>query len=79
VVRAGFPGDRISLGERLGFYSPPSEHCTPGEGALDPNLLCFNDLSLAQRFGRHVSPLNTTIYTHPSDQEMWERVRSLPC
>jgi site-specific recombinase XerC len=37
------------------------------------------DLFLAQRFARHVSPLTTTVYTHPSDQEMWERVRQLPC
>jgi len=37
------------------------------------------DLFLAQRFARHVSPLTTTIYTHPSDQEMYERVRGLSC
>jgi len=37
------------------------------------------DLFMAQRFARHVSPLTTTIYTHPSDQEMWERVRGLRC
>jgi site-specific recombinase XerD len=37
------------------------------------------DLFLAQRFARHVSPLTTTVYTHPSDQEMWERVRRLRC
>jgi integrase/recombinase XerC len=37
------------------------------------------DLFLAQRFARHVSPLTTTVYTHPSDQEMWERVRGLDC
>src|SRR6266704_3509829 len=37
------------------------------------------DLFLAQRFARHVSPLTTTVYTHPSDQEMWERVRTLRC
>jgi integrase/recombinase XerC len=37
------------------------------------------DLFLAQRFARHVSPLTTTVYTHPSDQEMFERVRQLPC
>jgi len=24
-----------------------------------------------------VNPLNTTIYTHPSDQERWENVRRL--
>jgi site-specific recombinase XerC len=37
------------------------------------------DLFLAQRFARHVSPLTTTIYTHPSDQDMWEKVRGLAC
>jgi integrase/recombinase XerC len=37
------------------------------------------DLFLAQRFARHLSPLTTTVYTHPSDQEMWERVRGLSC
>jgi len=36
-------------------------------------------LFLAQRFARHVSPLTTTVYTHPSDQEMFERIRILPC
>ena len=35
------------------------------------------DLFLAQRFARHVSPLTTTIYTHPSDQELWQGVRGL--
>ena len=37
------------------------------------------DLFLAQRFARHVSPLTTTIYTHPSDQELHARVRLLNC
>jgi len=37
------------------------------------------DLFLAQRFARHVSPLTTTVYTHPSDREMWEKVRGLSC
>jgi len=37
------------------------------------------DLFLAQRFARHVSPLTTTVYTHPSDQELWTGVRQLPC
>jgi len=37
------------------------------------------DLFLAQRFARHVSPLTTTIYTHPSDEEMRERLRGLGC
>ena len=33
------------------------------------------DLFLAQRFARHVSPLTTTVYRHPSDQELWEKVK----
>ena len=37
------------------------------------------DLFLAQRFARHVSPLTTTVYTHPSDEEMYQRVRGLNC
>jgi integrase/recombinase XerC len=37
------------------------------------------DLFLAQRFARHVSPLTTTVYTHPSDEEMFQRVRGLSC
>jgi integrase len=37
------------------------------------------DLFLAQRFARHASPLTTTIYTHPSDQELWQGVRALTC
>ena len=37
------------------------------------------DLFLAQRFARHASPLTTTVYTHPSDQEMVEQLRELSC
>ena len=37
------------------------------------------DLFLAQRFARHVSPLTTTIYTHPSDEELWKGIRGLRC
>jgi Site-specific recombinase XerC len=37
------------------------------------------DLFLAQRFARHVSPLTTVVYTHPSDQEMAERLREIAC
>jgi hypothetical protein len=32
------------------------------------------DLFLAQRFARHVNPLTTTVYPHPSDQEIFERL-----
>jgi site-specific recombinase XerD len=37
------------------------------------------DLFLAQRFARHVSPLTTTVYTHPSDEELQTRLRGLHC
>jgi len=37
------------------------------------------DLFLAQRFARHVSPLTTTIYTHPGDEDLREGIRRLPC
>jgi len=37
------------------------------------------DLFLAQRFARHQSPLTTTVYTHPSDEDMTSRLRSLGC
>jgi site-specific recombinase XerC len=37
------------------------------------------DLFLAQRFARHASPLTTTVYTHPGDEEMRGRLRSLSC
>ncbi len=37
------------------------------------------DLFLAQRFARHASPLTTTVYTHPSDQEVASSLRSLRC
>ena len=37
------------------------------------------DLYLAQRFARHVSPLTTTAYTHPADEELQARLRGLRC
>jgi len=35
------------------------------------------DLYLTQRFARHSSPLTTTCYTHPSDEELYEGIRCL--
>jgi hypothetical protein len=86
----GRPGNRLRIlpeiaeGDRMDDISMPdalmgklrrfwAHQATRREG-LQPQ-----DLFLAQRFARHVSPLTTTIYTHPSDQEMWERVRGLTC
>jgi site-specific recombinase XerC len=37
------------------------------------------NLFLAQRFARHASPLTTIVYTHPSDEELYEGIRDLPC
>ena len=37
------------------------------------------DLFLAQRFARHLSPLTTTVYTHPADEELYAGIRNLPC
>jgi integrase len=37
------------------------------------------DLFLAQRFARHLSPLTTTVYTHPSDDDVQAGVRRLSC
>jgi len=41
--------------------------------------VCSRDNFLAQRFARHVSPLTTTVYTDPSDEELFQRVRKLSC
>jgi integrase/recombinase XerC len=35
------------------------------------------DLYLTQRFARHSSPLTTTIYTHPSDEELYAAIRGI--
>ena len=37
------------------------------------------DLFLAQRFARHASPLTTTVYTHPGDEEVRRQVARLRC
>ena len=62
--------------------NPPRDHLYPFHAlrhtAVTNVYRASRDLFLAQRFARHVSPL-TTIYTHPSDQRMWERVRTSRC
>ena len=64
-VKAGF--DRL-----YPFHS--LRHC-----AITNCYLAKRDLFLAKRFARHASPLTTTVYTHPSDQEMYEQLRGLRC
>src|SRR5713101_5355163 len=63
---------------REGQVAPPARllfsSLAVGHGARRATLTS-RGLFLAQRFARYVSPLTTTVYTHPSDQEMWENVR----
>jgi site-specific recombinase XerC len=35
------------------------------------------DLYLTQRFARHSSPLTTTVYTHPTDEELYSALRGI--
>lgn len=37
------------------------------------------DIRLTQRFARHKSMLTTSIYAHPSDEDLVRSVRDLPC
>ena len=61
---------------KAGFDRLYPLHCTR-HTAITAVYRKTRDLFLAQRFARHVSPLTTTVYTHPSDQEMYQRVRGL--
>ena len=64
--------------QRAGFDRLYSFHSIR-HSAITAVYRASHDLFLAQRFARHVSPLTTTVYTHPSDEEMWQRVRGLRC
>ena len=63
---------------RAGFDRLYPFHCLR-HSAITAAYKKTRDLFLAQRFARHASPLTTTIYTHPSDDEMRSRVRGLSC
>jgi len=63
---------------QAGFDRVYGFHCLR-HSAISSVHRMTHDLYLAQRFARHVSPLTTTVYTHPSDQEMAGRVRGLEC
>jgi site-specific recombinase XerC len=64
--------------ETAGFDRPYCFH-TLRHTAVTNVYRASRDLFLAQRFARHASPLTTVIYTHPSDDELKERLRALPC
>ena len=63
---------------RAGFDRVYGFHCLR-HSAISSVYRMTHDLFLAQRFARHVSPLTTTVYTHPSDEDMASRLRSLGC
>ena len=63
---------------KAGFDRLYPFHCTR-HSAITAVYKATHDLFLAQRFARHVSPLTTTVYTHPSDDEIQARLRSLSC
>jgi len=64
--------------KRAGFDRLYPFHCLR-HSAVTNVYLATRDLFLAQRFARHVSPLTTTVYTHPSDEEMRGQIRTLTC
>ena len=64
--------------KRAGFDRLYPFHCIR-HSAVTNVYRATRDLFLAQRFARHLSPLTTTVYTHPSDEEMRLRVRALHC
>ena len=64
--------------QRAGFDRLYPFHCLR-HSAVTAVYRKTRDLFLAQRFARHVSPLTTTIYTHPSDGEMCGKLRDLSC
>ena len=64
--------------QRAGFDRLYPFHCLR-HSAVTNVYRQSRDLFLAQRFARHASPLTTVVYTHPSDQEMRDRLRGLGC
>ncbi len=64
--------------KRAGFDRLYPFHCIR-HSSITNVYRATRDLFMAQRFARHVSPLTTTVYTHPSDEEMREKERGLGC
>ncbi len=64
--------------KRAGFDRLYPLHCLR-HSAVTNVYRATRDLFLAQRFARHASPLTTTVYTHPGDEEMRSNLRGLAC
>jgi site-specific recombinase XerC len=63
---------RVGFGRHYSFHS--LRH-----SAVTNVYRSSRDLFLAQRFARHASPLTTTVYTHPSNEELFEGIRGIVC
>jgi integrase/recombinase XerC len=72
-----YGGDDL-LAQRLSTYRVRRYHHLR-HSAVTNVYRATGNLFLAQRFARHASPLTTIIYTHPSDEELYEGVRDLVC
>lgn len=64
--------ERAGFERRFNFHALRHTACT--------NLYRrTRDIRLTQRFARHASVLTTSIYAHPSDEDLLREVRDLPC
>ncbi|MFP2958474.1 tyrosine recombinase XerC [Myxococcus sp. 1LA] len=64
--------------ERAGFDRRFNFHCLR-HSACTAVYRASRDLRLTQRFARHKSVVTTSIYTHPSDEELLRSVQGLVC
>ena len=64
--------ERAGFERRLSFHSLRHSACS----AIYRRT---KDIRLTQRFARHKSILTTSIYAHPSDEDLVRAVRELPC
>jgi site-specific recombinase XerC len=63
---------RAGLDRRLSFHATRHTACSTLYRRT-------KDLKVVQRFARHKSILTTSIYAHPSDDDLVNAVRDLPC
>src|SRR5574341_589152 len=63
---------------RAGFDRRYNFHCMR-HSSVTAVYRATKNLFLAQRFARHASPITTIIYTHPSDEELYDGIRDRPC
>ena len=73
---ASFPQRPLQLEKQRGHHQLPWNPRGKSVPLLPP---LHRDLFLARRFARHVSPLTTTVFTHPSDEEVWNNIKRLSC